>query len=178
MPEAGDQEVLPPLHPGDQRVLKLRTKLVAWVAGWIALGEELPRAPRVLKGRLHDIGSPLLQMARLVYPDCLKAVISWLQDTDTQRRVGESESRESRLLFSLLGLRRDGQWPGEIGVGCITDRWNDGEKDTEQYITPQSISWLCKYLGLAKVRHGGRSYILYPGDEAWRAMLNRYGHRL
>ena len=128
----------------------------------------------MLKGRLHDIGSPLLQMARLVYPDCMKAVIKWLEATDIQRRVGESESREAHLISALLDLRREGQWPGEIGVMAITERVNAG-KEVDRYIKTQSISWLCKHIGLARAKHGGYSYILYPGDESWKALLNRYG---
>ncbi len=175
MPEAGDQVVRSALRGREPRVLKLRAELVAWAAHWIASGEELPRLPQVLKGRLHDIGSPLLQVARLVYPDCLKAVIEWLQDTDTQRRVGESESREARLVSALLALRNEGQWPGEIGVKVITERVNVGE-EVDHHIKTQSISWLCKHLGLVRTKHGGYSYIRFPGDEAWKALLDRYRH--
>ena len=130
-------------------------------------------APEVLTGRLRDIMGPILQMARLVYPECVPALIELVQGTDKTRRVDAPDSWEGRLVAALATFGREEL----IGYTELLGRVNDGVQD-DDIMTARKLGWVLKHLGFEGKRRGkGRRqtrYVAHPGDDIMRDLCDRY----
>jgi hypothetical protein len=177
LPEAGSRPVEDAVRPDDELVMGLRARLVAWAAQLVADGIELPTLPRVLTGRLHDIASPLLQVARLVYPGCVPAVIKLLQGTEKAQRQETADSWEGRVVKVLIDLRSSGQWASTVGIGTVAEKVNEHVSEKDQ-LTPKRVGTVAKHLSLKSERRGGYVYLNYPGDDVMHDLGTRYGFEI
>jgi len=182
LPEAGKQFVRDALRADDKLVLDLRARLVAWAARFIASGDALPEVDvRNLSGRIRDLGIPLLQVTRLVRPECYDVVLKLLQGTQRSARADASDSWEGKLIAALEKLRGGGLAPAnEVGFQQVLQELTSGPDPIVWKDPDKGLGKLCKNIGITVKRRGSGSggtrsrYIVIPKD-SWADLLARYG---
>lgn len=174
MPEAGGHDVPEALRADEPVTLELRAKCIAWAAHAVASGEVLKPMPRVLKGRLNDLASPLLRVLRVVCPQAIPELIKLLRaGVDVRRKEvsGTKEARVALAIWELRGFVKDLKLANMIVSEHINTTASEGEE-----ISPQQVGYARRSLGLTGTKGGGRgtAYIDWPGDDEAKALHDRY----
>jgi hypothetical protein len=172
LPEAGTTEVPPATRPDD--VAELRARMVAWAARIRAGGAELPEVEVPFRGRLRDMALPLLRVLKLIAPDHVDEVVELLTKMDENRRSESARFWEARVAVALWEAR-DRVEGGRLYVKVLTEVVNEGAEETDR-LTPQQVGTARRNLGLTGGKGGDPpgAYVVWPGDEAARALHNRY----
>lgn len=172
LPEAGGVHVPPATRPED--VSKLRGRAAAWAA--VTLAEDrLPATIDVpLTGRARDLAGPLLRTLAAAAPDRMGEVTELLRALDVDRRSEGADSWEARVAVAIW-QGRDRLDHGRLYVKDVTDVVNNGLPE-EEHLTPQQVGVARRQLGLmgGAGGAGGLKYVVWPGDEAARALHDRY----
>lgn len=170
MPEAGSTPVPDAVTPDD--VVELRARLVAWASGVADI--RLPEVDPPFTGRMRDLAKPVLQVLALVEPAAVDEVVDLLRAMDRDRRQEASRTWEARVAVALWEARSKVE-AGRLYIEHILPFVNDGLPETEK-LSAQQIGTARRNLGLMGARGGagGRTFVMWPGDDEAKRLHERY----
>lgn len=152
--------------------LPLKEKLTAFRARH--LGERLPDANKPTKGRLGDIMRPLLQVIKLVKPECEESLAALVVEFEKKRKEERMLSFEAELIASVGALRKSVR-KGALSVEAVVDNLNRVRHSNASKLTPQKIGRSLKTLGFDRARlANGNSAILY-NERLVQQLITKYG---
>lgn len=154
-----------------QLALPLKTRLLAFRARH--LHDDLPDMLKPAAGRLGDILKPLLQVIRLVRPQCEEEFFALVRELEMDRMVEKAESLEAQILSTLLSLK-DAIEHGVVSVKIITDRFNQGRPEKAK-ITYQRVGRRLTAMGFKKARGNDGGAVILWDDDMIARLSGRYG---
>ncbi len=161
-------------NPKPEICLEIKERLTAWRARHMNL--PLPDVEPVeeIQGRLWDISRPLLQVCKVVAPECYDELIASLLETAHGKLQEKRETIEGFVVAALNELSpQDAVVPWEISTSAVLEEFNRDRP--ENYLkTSQWLGKKLKALGLQTSHDSGRSIISLNRDQLNNLLL-QYG---
>jgi hypothetical protein len=161
-------------NPTPECAIELKTRLTAWRARYMMT--PLPEVERIdeIAGRLWDISVPLLQVCKIVAPECYDELIDMLLEVAGQKLEDKKDSLEGFVVAALNELSpKDLAVPWELSTAAILDQFNADRPEGFKKM-PQWIGKKLKALGLQTSHASGRSIVTLDRDQLNR-LLVQYG---
>lgn len=154
--------------------IELKERLTAWRARDMTL--PLPDVEPIdeIQGRLWDISRPLLQVCKVVAPECYDALVEMLLETAHGKLEEKKDSIEGFIVAALSKLSpKDAVVPWELSTSAVLEEFNKDRPEKFTW-TPQRLGKKLKALGLQTSHDSGRSIITLNRDQI-NKLLVQYG---
>jgi hypothetical protein len=161
-------------NPTPDRGLELKERLTAWRAKHMTT--PLPEIEPIdeIQGRLWDISKPLLQVCRMVAPECYDELVKMLLETAQGKLEDKKDSIEGFIIAALNELSpKDATVPWELSTSAVLEEFNENRPEGFKK-TPQWLGKKLKALGLQTCHDSGRSIITLDRDQLDK-LLVQYG---
>lgn len=132
--------------------LDLKEQLTAFRL--VHFNDELPKVPKIVRGRLGDITRPLYQVIQKVCPENSEIFIEMIKKVEKTKLTDKSNSIEAEILIAMYKMHNE-IVGGIIACQMITNEFNTGKEEKEK-ITSRRIGNKIRSLGFtATTTHTG-----------------------